>query len=109
MKRPFLHAAFSLAIVLGFSSVRAGDNKAAVTENGTAVEEETPKNWIELGIGGLNIAGDDAQFKQEHRMSGEIFGGFEAMNLEREIGKGTLTIDGHAILVNNDSAVNVDS
>src|SRR2546423_7154105 len=108
MKRPFLHAAFSLAIVLGFSSVRAGDNKAAVTENGAAVEEETPKNWIELGIGGLNIAGDDAQFKQEHRMSGDVFGGIEDMHLERAIGKGTLTIDGRAIFDNHDYDVKVD-
>ena len=108
MKRSFLSATFSLAILFTISSLRAGDNKAAVNENGAAVEEEAPKNWIELGIGGLNIAGDDAQFKQEHRMSGDIFGGIQDMHLERAIGKGTLTIDGHAIFDNHDYDVKVD-
>jgi hypothetical protein len=109
MKRPLLYAAFSLALVVAISSVRGGDTKAAVTENGTAVEEETPKNWIELGIGGVNIAGDDAQFKQEHRMSGDIFGGIEDMHLERAIGKGTLTVDGRAIFDNHDYDVKIEA
>jgi hypothetical protein len=108
MKRPFLYPAFVIAIVLSTSSVRAGDNKAVVNENGAAVEEETPKNWIELGIGGVNIAGDDAQFKQEHRMSGDVFGGIEDLHLERAIGKGTLTVDGRAIFDNHDYDVKVD-
>src|SRR5213596_867359 len=83
-------------------SLRAGETK--VTENGTVVEEETSaaKNWIELGIGGVNIAGDDAQFKQEHRMSGDVFGGIQDLHWEHEIGKATLSIDGHAIFDNHD-------
>jgi hypothetical protein len=87
--------------------LRAGDNK--VTENGaTVAEEETSKNWIELGIGGINVSGDDAQFKQEHHRSGDVFGGIEDMHYEREIGKGTLTIDGHAIFDNHDYDVKFD-
>lgn len=103
-------AVFCCAFALGAYSVRAGDNKATVTENGTAKEEEdTTKNWIELGIGGVNVAGDDAQFKQEHRMSGDVFGGIQDMHIEREIGKkGTLTVDGHAIFDNHDYDVKVD-
>jgi hypothetical protein len=56
--------ALASAAAFGIYPVRAGETK--VTENGTTtVEEETPaKNWIELGIGGVNIGGDDAQFKQ---------------------------------------------
>src|SRR5213076_1984765 len=84
------------ATMLALPSLHAGDNKAPVTENGTttAEEETTTKNWIELGIGGVNVAGDDAQFKQEHRWSGDVFGGIESMHIERELGKNaTLTID----------------
>ena len=103
-------AVFCCSAALGTYSVRAGDNK--VTANGTTTEEEeeTPaKNWIELGIGGTNIAGDDAQFKQEHRISGDVFGGIEDMHIEREVGKkGTLTIDGRAIFDNHDYDVKID-
>lgn len=94
---------------LGTSSVRAGDNKSAPTT--TATEEEAPelKNWIELGIGGVNIGGDDAQFKQEHRMSGDIFGGIEDLHFEQAVGKkGQLTVDGHAIFDNHDYDVKID-
>ncbi|PYI91751.1 MAG: hypothetical protein DME97_12725 [Verrucomicrobia bacterium] len=97
-----------LALVLT-CSLRAGETK--VTENGTAVEEETAagKNWIELAIGGVNIAGDDAQFKQEHRMSGDVFGGINDLHLEQAIGKkGQLTIDGHATFDNHDYDVKID-
>jgi hypothetical protein len=109
MKRSCLKAVFSLAIVLGISNLRAGDNKATVTENGTATEEESSaKNWIELGIGGVNISGDDAQFKQEHRMSGDYFGGIQDLHYEATMGKGTLTIDGHAIFDTRDYDWKID-
>jgi hypothetical protein len=105
-----LAAGLVCATMLALPSLRGGDNKAPVTENGTTTaEEDTTKNWIELGIGGANIAGDDAQFKQEHRISGDVFGGIEDMHLEREIGKkGTLTIDGRAIFDNHDYDVKID-
>jgi hypothetical protein len=99
------------AAALAVPTLRAGDNKAAVTENGTATtveEETTAKNWIELGIGGANITGDEAQFKQEHRWSGDIFGGIQDLHFEQSVGKGTLTIDGHAIFDNHDYDVKVD-
>src|SRR5437763_9357703 len=111
MKRSYFNIAFSFAIALGISSLHAGDNKAPVTDNGTATEEEesSAKNWIELTIGGVNIAGDDAQFKQEHRISGDVFGGIESMHIERELGKNaTLTIDGRAIFDNHDYDVKID-
>jgi hypothetical protein len=110
MKRFCLNVAFSLAIALGISSLRAGDNKAPVTENGAATEEEesSAKNWIELAIGGVNIGGDDAQFKQEHRMSGDVFGGIQDLHYEATMGKGTLTIDGHAIFDTSDFDWKID-
>jgi hypothetical protein len=101
-----LVAVLSLAFTC---ALRAGETK--INENGTAVEEETPagKNWIELAIGGVNIAGDDAQFKQEHRMSGDVFGGIQDLHLDQAIGKkGQLTVDGHAIFDNHDYDVKVD-
>src|SRR5256885_5970475 len=110
MKRAYLNVACSLAIALGISSLRAGDNKAAVNENGTATEEgeSSAKNWIELGIGGVNIGGDDAQFKQEHRKSGDVFGGIQDLHYEATMGKGTLTIDGHAIFDTSDYDWKID-
>src|SRR5436190_11905801 len=104
MKRSYLKVAFSVAIALGISSVRAGDNKAAVTDNGTtkAEEESSATNWIELTIGGLNVAGDDAQFKQEHHTSGDWFGGISDLHYEKSMDKGTLTIDGHGLLEMHD-------
>ncbi|MEY2495368.1 MAG: hypothetical protein QOJ45_1860 [Verrucomicrobiota bacterium] len=101
---------FAGLLALGVTcSLRAGETK--VNENGAAVEEETPaeKNWIELGLGGVNIGGDDAQFKQEHRMSGDIFGGIEDLHFEQAVGKkGQFTIDGRAIFDNHDYDVKVD-
>ena len=109
MKRFYLNAALSFAIALGVSSLRAGDNKAAVTENGTTKteEESTATNWIELTIGGLNIAGDEAQFKQEHHASGDLFGGISDLHYEKSMDKGTLTIDGHGLLEMHDYDVTV--
>ena len=96
-------------MTFGICSLPAGESKT--TENGTATEEEAPeyKNWIELGIGGVNIAGDDAQFKQAHRISGDVFGGIEDMHFEQAIGKkGQLTVDGRAIFDNHDYDVKAD-
>jgi hypothetical protein len=76
-----------------------------------ATAEQTPdyKNWVEIGIGGNIIDGDAAQFKQEHRISGDVFGGIEDLHLERSVGKNaTLTVDGHAIFDNHDYDVKID-
>ena len=110
MKRSITAAGYLLLIALGWTAtpVRAGDNKA-VNENGaTTAEEDTTKNWIELGIGGLNVTGDAAQFKQEHHISGDVYGGISDMHYEKEMGKGTLTIDGHALFEAHDFDVKID-
>jgi len=101
-------ALFLCAGVCATCSLRAGetaDGKAVTT----ATEETTEyKNWIELGIGGLIINGDAAQFKQEHRMSGDVFGGIQDLHYERTVGKnGLLSVDGHAIFDNNDYDITV--
>ncbi len=87
MKRSLTVAGFAL-VALGCAAMplRAGDNKAPVNDNGTAVEEEQPKNWIELGIGGLNVSGDDAQFKQEHHVSGDVYGGIQDLHYQKRDG-----------------------
>jgi hypothetical protein len=91
----------------------ASDGKAVADGKATAgpaAAEEEPeyKNWINLGMGGLIINGDAAQFKQEHRMSGDVYGGIEDMHLERSLGKATLSIDGRAIFDNDDYNVKVE-
>jgi hypothetical protein len=105
-------AALYACIALGGSyPLHAGDKEVVKTETAAATEEEEPdfKNWIELGIGGLSVNGDAAQFKQEHRISGDIFGGISDLHLEQAVGKkGQLTIDGHAMFDNHDYDVKLD-
>ena len=89
----------------------AGEVPVEQKETAAATEEEEPdyKNWIELTIGGLNTSGDAAQFKQEHRISGDIFGGIEDLHYEQAVGKkGQFSIDGHAIFDNHDYDVRVE-
>src|SRR5438270_7544824 len=104
----FAQSAVVLACVAlaGSYQLQAGDKEVVKTETTTAAtaeEEPSYKNWIELGIGGLSVNGDAAQFKQEHRISGDVFGGIQDMHIEQTIGKkGQFTIDGHAISDNHD-------
>jgi hypothetical protein len=102
-------ALFVSVAVCATYSLRAGettDGKAVTTAT-----EEAPeyKNWIELGIGGLIINGDVAQFKQEHRMSGDVFGGIQDLHFEETFDKnGLFSVDGHAIWDNNDYDIKVE-
>ena len=99
------------ATLLGPYSLRAGETSDAKSTTPPATEEESPdyKNWIELGIGGLHTSGDAAQFKQEHRISGDIFGGIEDLHYETAVGKkGQFSIDGHAIFDNDDYDVKLE-
>jgi hypothetical protein len=91
--------------------MRAGETPDAKSTPSVSTEEESPdyKNWIELGIGGLSINGDAAQFKQEHRMSGDVFGGIQDLHYEQTVGKnGQFSIDGHAIFDNHDYDVKME-
>src|SRR5438067_1689201 len=86
---------FVCATLFGLYSLHAEESSTASASS----EEESAegKNWIELGIGGLIINGDAAQFKQEHRMSGDVFGGIQDLHFEQAVGKkGQFSIDGHA-------------
>src|ERR1700686_3690442 len=74
---------------LGNHPVRAGettplpDGKSTASPSSSpSPEEETTdyKNWIELGIGGVAISGNSAQFKQDHSISGDVFGGISDMH-----------------------------
>ena len=116
--RSFVHPTKLLlcAAFCGYYPLHAGesaDGKSPVDAKspaGATKEEETDyKNWIELGIGGLIINGDSAQFKQEHRTSGDVFGGIQDMHYEQTVGKdGQFSVDGHAIWDNNDYDVKVE-
>jgi hypothetical protein len=108
MKRVILIAGISALIASGFAvPVRAGETK--VDENGAAkVEESSGTNWIELTIGGLNVSKDDAQFKQQHGISGDVFGGISDLHYEKTMDKGTLTIEGHALVELHDYDVTVN-
>ena len=105
-----LKLALLLCAGISLSSVgRAGETSDSKTTTATETPTEEPANWIELGIGGLIIHGDEAQFKQEHRMSGDVFGGIQDLHYEHKVGeKAQLTVDGHAIWDNNDYDIKVD-
>jgi hypothetical protein len=91
------------------SALRAGENTDAKAVPGT---EETPeyKNWIELGIGGTIVHGDDAQFEQEHRLPADTaYGGIQDLHFEGTVGKnGLFSIDGHALWDINDYDIKLE-
>src|SRR5262249_25201526 len=96
---------FVCAVFCCSYSLRAGEPPATSTP---PPEEEDYKNWIELGIGGLIIHGDAAQFQQEHGIAGDVFGGIEDLHYEHSVGKnGQFTVDGHAIFEDNGYDVTV--
>jgi hypothetical protein len=102
---------FACVALSGGYPLHAGETSAEKSTTSASTEEESAegKNWIELGIGGLSINGDAAQFKQEHRMSGDVFGGIQDLHYEQAVGKkGQLSIDGHAIFDNHDYDVKVE-
>jgi hypothetical protein len=102
---------FICTALFGAYSLRAGETSDAKSTTSAATEEESAegKNWIELGIGGLITKGDAAQFKQEHGMSGDVFGGIQDLHYEQTVGKnGQFSIDGHAIVDNHDYDVKVE-
>ncbi|HKP04291.1 MAG TPA: hypothetical protein VJU77_13140 [Chthoniobacterales bacterium] len=108
MKRSLLIAGvWALSAFVSALPVSAGETK--VDENGTttAEEESSATNWVELTIGGLSIKGDDAQFKQQQRLSGDVFGGISDLHYETTMDKGTLTVDGHAFFGLHDYDVTV--
>lgn len=81
------------------TGLRAGettDGKAVTT---TTEEAPEYKNWIELGVGGTIVNGDNAQFEQEHRLpANTAYGGIQDLHLEETLGKdGLFSIDGHAL------------
>ena len=91
------------------TSLRAGE-----TTDGKAVTpatEQAPeyKNWIELGIGGTIVNGDDAQFEQEHRLPHDTaYGGIQDLHFEGPLGKdGLFSVDGHSIWDTNDYDITV--
>lgn len=94
--------------LLGGYPLLAGEAPASKSAVEPAQEEPNYNNWIELTTGGLIIHGDQAQFKQEHRMSGDIFGGIEDMHLEKSVGKAQLTLDARAIFDNDDYKVKLE-
>ena len=86
------------------NALRAGettDGKAVTT---TTEEAPEYKNWIELGIGGTIVNGDNAQFEQEHRLPADTaYGGIQDLHFEGPVGKdGLFSVDGHAIWDTND-------
>jgi hypothetical protein len=66
-------------------------------------------HWIELGIGGTIVHGDDAQFEQEHRLpADQPYGGIQDLHFEQTFGKnGLFSVDGHGIWDTHDYDIEV--
>jgi hypothetical protein len=98
------------AAVCATYSLRAGETADGKSTT-TVAAEETPeyKNWIELGIGGTIVHGDNAQFEQEHRLPADTaYGGIQDLHFEGPLGKdGLFSVDGHAIWDTNDYDIQV--
>ena len=90
--------------------VRGGvnaDGTATPDDKSTAPAEAQPEeynNWIEFGLGGVIVKGDERQFEQEHRIPAEqVFGGIQDLHFEQSFGKDVqLLLDGHALFDSND-------
>jgi hypothetical protein len=95
-------------------SLRAGEPVPKTNADGqavpgeTAAEEPAFNNWITLTIGGIITSGDEAQFKQQHRIGGPVYGGIGDLHYEQTVGKnGQFSIDGHALVAEGDYDVTV--
>ncbi len=109
LRKTRLFAPLLCVFLFASAPLRAGETIPQTNADGQAVPGETAPeepaldNWIELGVGGTIINGDAAQFKQEHRVSGDVFGGIQDLHYEQNISKDTsFSIDGHAIFDNHD-------
>lgn len=80
--------------MFGGHSLFAGDSKEA-----PPATEEEPTNWITLGIGGVTVSGDGAQFEQRHWINDGWFGGVEDFHWEPKSSNKdlTITLDGKAM------------
>jgi hypothetical protein len=103
-----LGAVFLCATMLGSYSLVAGETATPSKSVLEPAQEETYNNWVDLSLGGLIVHGDQAQFSQEHRVTGDVFGGVEDMHIERTVGKAQLTLDGRAIFDQSDYMVKLE-
>src|SRR5207244_4853853 len=72
---------FTCAAVCVTYPARAGETDGKTVTTATAEEAPEYKNWIELGIGGTIVNGDDAQFEREHRVrANEAYCGMEDLH-----------------------------
>ena len=60
-------------------------------------------NWIEMGVGGFFVNGNQAQLQQRLGLPGTGFGGITDFHWEEPVGKrGTFSVDGRGIFDNHD-------
>ncbi|MDD5262179.1 MAG: hypothetical protein PHD76_10070 [Methylacidiphilales bacterium] len=91
-------------------SLQAADEAAAKTDSTAAApveaapaEAPTYNNWIDVGFGGQAVHGDGAQYNHNVNSAGDVFGGLNDLHIEQTVGpKGLFSVDGRAIVDNND-------
>jgi hypothetical protein len=100
--RRFLVLVF--AGTLAAVGARGGTSDQKTVATATEEQPEEYKNWIELGVGGTIVHGDNAQFEQEHRLPADTaYGGIQDLHFEGTFDKnGVFSVDGHALWDFND-------
>jgi len=84
-------------LLSGLSAIAGSDKKTITPE-----EDPVFSNWINFSLGGLITSGNQAQFQQQHPVSGPVFGGIDDSHLEKTFGKAQFTLDARAIFANSD-------
>ena len=99
MREIRLGACVLAAGLLSGLSAMAGSDKKTITPE----EDPVFSNWINFTLGGLITSGNQAQFQQQHPVSGPIFGGIDDSHLEKTFSnKAQFTLDARAIFANSD-------
>ena len=85
-------------LMTGLTAMAGSDKKTITPE-----DDPVFSNWINFTLGGLITSGNQAQFQQQHPVSGPVFGGIEDSHLEEVLkNKMQLTLDARAIFANSD-------
>jgi hypothetical protein len=67
------------------------------------------RNWVELSVGNVFTAGDEAAFMHRSNLKKGPFGGVEDFHFEQDIGqRGLFQIDGRGIFDNHDYSLTLD-
>jgi hypothetical protein len=104
-------AILASACLIGAVPVLADDPKKSPPAAETATEPDVSDlvNWIQVGVGGSMVKGNQAQFQQQKGVRSGPYGGIEAFHFETPVAKkGLFTIEGRGIFDQHDYSVKME-